>query len=147
MKAISVGHVRRVVCAAPEYLKKNSVPRVPADLAKHTVVAASPVSPSVDWKFTTGKRTTSVKLAPRLTVTSNEAAIVAAVQGFGVTRLLSYQVAAFLESGQLRAVLTDCEPPRLPIHVLHSEGRQASAKVRTFVDLLVERLRADKALN
>jgi DNA-binding transcriptional LysR family regulator len=147
MKAISVGHVRRVVCAAPEYLKKNGVPRVPADLAKHTVVAASPVSPSVDWKFTTGKKTTSVKLAPRLTVTSNEAAIVAAVQGFGMTRLLSYQIAAFLESGQLKAVLTDCEPPRLPIHVLHSEGRQAPAKVRTFVDLLVERLRADKALN
>ena len=147
MKAISVGHVRRVVCAAPEYLKKNGVPRAPADLAKHTVVAASPVSPSVDWKFTTGKKTTSVKLAPRLTVTSNEAAIVAAVQGFGVTRLLSYQIAAFLESGQLKAVLIDYEPPRLPIHVLHSEGRQASAKVRTFVDMLVERLRADKALN
>jgi DNA-binding transcriptional LysR family regulator len=146
MKAISVGHVRRVVCAAPEHLKKNGVPRAPADLAKHTVVAASPVSPSVDWKFTIGKKTTSVKLAPRLTVTSNEAAIVAAVQGFGVTRLLSYQIAAFLESGQLKAVLTDYEPPRLPIHVLHSEGRQASAKVRTFVDLLVERLRADKAL-
>ena len=147
MKAISVGHVRRVVCAAPEYLKKNGVPRAPADLAKHAVVAASPVSPSVDWKFTTGKKTTSVKLAPRLTVTSNEAAIVAAVQGFGVTRLLSYQIAAFLESGQLKAVLIDYEPPRLPIHVLHSEGRQASAKVRTFVDMLVERLRADKALN
>ncbi len=147
MKAVSVGHVRRVVCAAPEYLKKNGVPRAPADLAKHTVVAASPVSSSVDWKFTTGKKTTSVKLAPRLTVTSNEAAIAAAVQGFGVTRLLSYQIAAFLDSGQLKAVLTDNEPPRLPIHVLHSEGRQASAKVRTFVDLLVERLRADKALN
>ena len=146
MKAISVGHVRRIVCAAPEYLRKNGVVRAPADLAKHTVVAASPESPSVEWKFTDGKKTTSVKLAPRLTVTSNEAAIVAAVQGFGVTRLLSYQIAAFLESGQLKAVLTDYEPPRLPIHVLHSEGRQASAKVRTFVDLLVERLRADKAL-
>ena len=147
MKAISVGHVRRIVCAAPDYLKAHGVPRAPADLAKHTVVAASPVSPSVDWKFTAGKKTTSVRLTPRLTVTSNEAAIVAAVQGFGVTRLLSYQVGAFLASGQLKAVLNDYEPPRLPIHVLHSEGRQASAKVRTFVDLLVERLRADKALS
>ena len=97
--------------------------------------------------FNDGRKTTSVKLAPRLTVTSNEAAIVAAVQGFGMTRLLSYQVAAFLASGQLKTVLNDFEPPRLPIHVLHSEGRQASAKVRTFVDSLVERLRADKALN
>ncbi|MBI3527512.1 MAG: LysR family transcriptional regulator [Betaproteobacteria bacterium] len=147
MRAIGVGHVRRVVCAAPDYLKANGVPRAPADLAKHAVVAANPVSPSVDWKFVNGKKTTSVKLTPRLTVTNNEAAIVAAVQGFGVTRLLSYQIAAFLASGQLKAVLSDFEPPRLPIHVLHSEGRQASAKVRTFVDLLVERLRADKALS
>ena len=147
MKAIGVGHVRRVVCAAPEYLKKHGVPRAPADLARHTVVAASPVSPSVDWKFVTGKKTASVRLTPRLTVTSNEAAIVAAVQGFGVTRLLSYQIAAFLASGKLKAVLSEYEPQRLPIHVLHSEGRQASAKVRTFVDLLVERLRADKALS
>lgn len=147
MKAISVGHVRRVVCAAPDYLKANGVPRAPADLAKHTIVAASPVSPSVDWKFSNGKKTTRIKLTPRLTVTNNEAAIVAAVQGFGVTRLLSYQIAAFLASGQLKAVLSDFEPPRLPIHVLHSEGRQASAKVRTFVDLLVKRLRGDKALS
>lgn len=147
MRAIGVGHVRRVVCASPEYLKANGVPRVPGDLARHTVVASISVSSSVDWKFVNGRKTTGVKLAPRLTVTNNEAAIVAAVQGFGVTRLLSYQVAAFLASGQLKAVLTDYEPPRLPIHVLHSEGRQASAKVRTFVDLLVDRLRADKALN
>ena len=146
MRAITVGHVRRVVCAAPDYLRKNGVPRSPADLAKHTIVAASPVSPSVDWKFADGKKTSSIKLTPRLTVTNNEAAIVAAVQGFGVTRLLSYQIAAFLASGQLKAVLGDYEPPRLPIHVLHTEGRQASAKVRTFVDLLVERLRGDRAL-
>jgi DNA-binding transcriptional LysR family regulator len=147
MKAIGVGHVRHVVCASPAYLKAHGVPKVPADLAKHTVIAANPVSPSVDWKFVTGKKTTSVKLTPRLTVTNNEAAIVAAVQGFGVTRLLSYQIAAFLASGQLKAVLSDYEPPHLPIDVLHSEGRQASAKVRTFVDLLVERLRGDKALS
>jgi DNA-binding transcriptional LysR family regulator len=93
MKAISVGHVRRVACASPAYLKAHGVPHVPADLAKHAVVAASPVSPSVDWRFNSGKQTISVKVKPRLTVTNNEAAIVAAVQGFGVTGLLSYQIA------------------------------------------------------
>ncbi len=149
MKAIGVGHVRRVVCASPAYLKARGVPKAPADLVAHCVIAASPVSPAVDWKFSHGKKTgsVSVKLTPRLSVTSNDAAIVAAAQGFGVTRLLSYQIAPYLASGQLKAVLTDYEPPRLPIHVLHSEGRQASGKVRSFVDLLVENLRADEALN
>jgi len=146
MKAIGVGNVRRVVCASPAYVKANGTPRVPADLANHTIIAASPVSTSADWQFHSGKKTISAKVKPRLTVTNNESAIVAAVAGFGITRLLSYQIAPYLASGQLKAVLTEYEPPRLPIHVLHLEGRHVSAKVRTFVDLLVERLRSAKAL-
>jgi len=86
-----------------------------------------------------------VKVHPRLAVTNNEAAIQGALQGFGVTRLMSYQIAAHLAAGRLKRVLSDFEPPALPIHVLHREGRQASVKVRSFVDLLVERLRADLA--
>jgi DNA-binding transcriptional LysR family regulator len=147
MRALSVGHVRRVVCASPDYLKQHAVPQAPGDLARHTLIAASAVTPGVEWQFAGGGKKISIKANPRLTVTNNEAAIQAALQGFGITRLLSYQVAAHLASGQLQTVLQEYEPPPLPIHVLHREGRQASAKVRTFVDLLVDRLRADRALN
>ena len=147
LHAIRVGQVRRVVCAAPSYLRAHHVPRAPADLARHTIINARPVTASDDWKFTAGKKTLSVKVRPRLTVTNNEAAIVAAVQGFGVTRLLSYQAAPHVAAGELKIILADYEPASLPIHVVHSEGRQASAKVRTLVDLLVARLRGDKALN
>ena len=146
MRATGVGHVRRVVCAAPAYLKAHGTPRVPADLAQHAVITATAVSTSVDWKFVAGKKTVGVSVKPRLSVTNNEAAIVAAVQGFGITRLLSYQIAPYLASGQLKVILSDHEPPRLPVHVLHREGRQAPAKVRTFVDLLVDRLHKDKTL-
>jgi len=147
MRAIGVCHVRRVVCASPTYLKAHGTPKSPAELARHTIIAASPVSPNVDWKFAQGRKTLGVRLTPRLSVTSNDAAIVAAAQGFGVTRLLSYQIAPYLASGQLKTVLGAYEPARLPIHIVHREGRQASAKVRTFVDLLVEKLQTDKALN
>ena len=146
MNAIGVGHVRRIVCASPAYLKANGVPRSPSDLAHCTIISASPVTASFDWRFFSGKKALKVKVKPRLVVTNNEAAIVAATKGFGLTRLLSYQVAPYLDSGELRAVLLEFEPPRLPVHVLHLEGRLVSAKVRTFVDLLVERLRAEKAL-
>jgi DNA-binding transcriptional LysR family regulator len=170
MQAIGVGRVRRVVCASPAYLEAHGVPRAPADLAGHTIISASPVSPLVEWRFArdraaplrkgraAGKRAAAlagpesvrgslaVKVSPRLTVTSNDAAIDAALQGFGVTRLLSYQVAAHVAAGRLAIVLADHELPPVPIHVLHREGRQASAKVRSFVDLLVARLRADPAL-
>ena len=146
MRAIPVGHVRRVVCAAPEYLKRHGKLKQPFQLARHTIIAASPVSPTIEWRFGDGRKGVSVKVQPRLTVTSNEAAIQAALRGFGVTRLMSYQIATHWAAGRLQRVLADCEPPPLPIHVLHREARHASAKVRSFVDLLVERLRAGLAL-
>jgi len=146
MRAIPVGHVRRVVCAAPDYLKQANRLIEPSDLARHTVISASPVSPATEWQFSAGKKNVSVKIHSRLTVTNNEAAIQAALLGFGVTRLMSYQIAAHVESGRLKRVLSDFEPPALPIHVLYREGRQASVKVRSFVELLVDRLRSDLAL-
>ena len=75
-----------------------------------------------------------------------DAAIAAAVAGFGITRLLSYQVADALRRGQLQAVLEPYERPALPIHVVHREGRRATQKVRGFIDLAVEALRAQPAL-
>ena len=78
-------------------------------------------------------------------MTTNDAAIEAALRGFGITRLLSYQVAQLVEAGELKLILEKYEPSPLPIHIVHQEGRHASVKVRTFVDMMVERLRADFA--
>jgi DNA-binding transcriptional LysR family regulator len=146
MRAIPVGFVRRVVCASPRYLKEHGEPREPGELAHHTIIAASAVSPSIEWRFGAGKQSVTTKVRPRLSVTSNDAAIHAALLDVGVTRLMSYQIAMHLAAGRLRRVLAAYEPPPLPIHVMHLEGRQASAKVRGFVDLLVDRLRAEAAL-
>ena len=77
---------------------------------------------------------------------TNDAALEAARNGFGLTRLISYQVANDLAAGRLSTVLTDFEDTWLPVHVIHREGRHGSAKVRSFVDLAVASLRADEAL-
>jgi len=146
MKAIRVGSMRRVLCASPAYLAKHGTPQHPSELAQHCIVTASSVSPMIEWKFGHDLQT-SVRIKPRLTVTSNDSAIEAILQNFGITRLLSYQVAHYLASGQLKTVLSDYEPRALPIHVLHREGRYSSAKVRTFIDLIVAKLRANTALN
>jgi DNA-binding transcriptional LysR family regulator len=72
--------------------------------------------------------------------------IALAEQGWGLSCLLSYQVAPHLMARRLQTVLTAFEPPPLPVHILHQEGRQVSAKVRAFVDFMVERLRADPVI-
>ena len=147
MKAIRVGKVRSVICASPDYLAAHGHPGTPGDLRRHALITASGLSPTAEWKFLDNGNVLSVRVVPRLTVTTNDAAIEAAVAGFGLTRLLSYQVAPYLASGQLEIVLSEYESPPLPIHVIHREGRQSAAKVRTFVDAIVQRLRSDKTLN
>jgi len=144
MRAIRVGQVRRVLCASPSYLADKGMPLKPPELVHHNIIASSTVSPVVDWKFSQG---ITVRVKPRLTVTSNDAAIEAVKNGIGISRLLSYQIEADLSSGKLQTLLVEFEPPPLPIHVIHREGRYASAKTRTFVDLIVARLRSAQAIN
>jgi len=147
MKAIRVGQVRKVVCASPEYLAKNPAPQIPAELAQHLIVSATSVTPTREWKFHRGTATNTVRVKPRLSVSSIEVALETVSKGFGITRLMSYQVAHYLSTGKLIALLTKYEPPPLPIHVLHLKGRYASAKVRTFVDLVTSNLRANHFLS
>ena len=144
IRAIRVGQVRRVLCASPSYLAEHGLPLNPTELIHHNIVAASGVSPIMDWKFA---REVTVRMKPRLTVTSNDATIEAVLKGMGITRLLSYQIEAHVSSGKLQTLLNEFEPPPLPIHVVHREGRYASAKVRTFIDLIVAKLRSHQALS
>ncbi len=147
MRALLVGHVRLVLVASPAYLKKAGIPQSPTELDQHTIIQSQAGSISREWRFMHNDRPLMHKVKPRLTVTGNEAAINAAKQSFGICRLLSYQVTDDLVSGELKTVLESYQPPALPVHIVHREGRLASAKVRAFIDLMAQRLRADSALN
>jgi len=146
-KALRVGTVRRVLCAAPSYLAEHGLPTQPQELTRHEIIASSSVSPTVEWKLLSDGAPIAVRIKPRLTVNSNGAAIEAAVHGAGITRLLSYQVASQVASGELKIILGDFEATGMPVHVVHREGRNASATIRSFVDLIAARLRADASLN
>jgi DNA-binding transcriptional LysR family regulator len=147
VQAIPVGSVRRVLCASPAYLKRHGTPRQPADLARHSLISASGVTPSREWRFTVDGRAHTVRLAPRLATTTNDTAIVAALDGFGIARLLSYQVTDHLKRGELKVVLASYDREPIPVHVVHREGRHASRKVRAFLDLAIERLRKLPAID
>jgi DNA-binding transcriptional LysR family regulator len=142
LSAVRVGEVRRIVCASPAYLKAKGTPRRPADLARLDGIAFAPTTIGDPWALTIGSRRVAVAPRTRLQTNDTEVAIAAAVAGRGVTRLLSYQVARELKSGRLKIVLEDYEPPPIPIHLVHVEGRRANARVRAFVDFAAQRLRA-----
>jgi len=146
LRATRLGQMRRVLCASPGYLAANGVPGHPSDLLQHTIVSSSAVSPRVEWRFGSGQEAVTVRMKPRLVVTSNDSAVQAAVDGLGITRLFSYQVAARVARGELRLLLEEHEEDPWPVHVVHREGRHGSSKVRAFIDCAVEQLRGDPHL-
>jgi DNA-binding transcriptional LysR family regulator len=147
MRALRIGTVRHVLVAAPDYLQQHESPQVPQDLRKHTLIASSAGGFGSSWRFADAAGEHPLKIDARLTVTSNDAVISAVLAGFGIARLLSYQVAAEVEAGRLQVLMAQYEPPEYPVHILHREGRHASAKVRAFIDLMAQRLRRDSTLN
>jgi len=147
MKAMKVGSVKPVLCASPGYLKKNGVPKHPKELLLHQTIASSIVSPTIEWKFQENNVPLSIRTKPRLIVTTFDAAIEAAKCGYGIARQMSYQISRHLASGDLKVVLQKFELAPIPIHVIHREDRHKSARVRTFVDMISERLRQNNALN
>ena len=95
------------------------------------------------WSFGEGAEKRSVPIRSRLTVNTAEAAIDAAVAGLGVTRVLSYQVAGAVASGQLEILLEEYEPRPWPVSILFRDGL-VPRKLRAFIDFAAPRL--EKAL-
>lgn len=147
MKALKVGVVRLVTVASPDYLLEFGEPDTPENLSRHSIIASGAADHFIDWQYRATQRVRSSAVKPRLTTATNDAAIEAASEGFGITRVLSYQVAPRLASGELVSLLHDYEPAEIPIHIVHREERHSSSKIRAFIDLLANRLRSESNLH
>ncbi len=141
LSAVRVGVVRPLTVASPAYIAVNRVPKTPDDLAVHRIIQPVGLGARSEWSFVLGKETRIARFSPRLSVNTISQAVEAALAGWGITRVLSYQVASELASGELVEILGDWEDRRIPVHLVHSEGRRAAAKVRAFIDFASERLR------
>jgi len=128
-----VGSMRTVVCASPKVLAEQGVPKSPEDLARLPCVNFELLSPASAWPY--------MPIRPRLSVTTAEAAVWAAAQGLGVTRVLHYQCADAINDGSLRIILANFEVEPLPVHLLHAARGALPAKLRVFLDFAAGRLR------
>ena len=147
MRAVRVGSVRRVLCASPRYLAEHGVPSSLDSLHDRPILAFASSPGPIQWRFEQGGQSKSIRLVPRLTLTTNDAMVAAAEAGLGIARLLSYQVCEEVSQGSVAIVMEEFEPPPIPVHILHREDRLQSGKVRAFADLMAETLRNDERLN
>jgi DNA-binding transcriptional LysR family regulator len=141
--ATRVGSMRTVVCASPQLLAGHGAPRDPRGLAALPCVNFDFLSSAPTWSFRSKDETgvIEVAVAPLLSVSAAEAAVWAAAQGVGVTRVLHYQCAAALRDGSLQIILADFELEALPVHLIHAGRGALPSKTRAFLDFAAVRLR------
>ena len=133
-----VGEMRRIVVASNAYLKEHGEPKTPEATHSHQTIQFGAIAVPPDWRFVRDGHEVRVTVVPRFVTNSADAAIQYAEQGGGLTRVLAYQAANAIKDGRLRIVLAKFEPPALPIHIVYPTSRLLSAKVRTFIDLVIE---------
>jgi DNA-binding transcriptional LysR family regulator len=141
--ATHVGNVHRIVCGSPNYFKKYGKPISPSDLNDHDIVFPTTFETSLIWHFINNGKKEAVKLSPRLHCNQTNSALQAAIQGVGITRLMSYQIGEELEKGTLERVLTNYEEKPLPVNIIRVEGRRSNAKIRSFLDVAISRLKSN----
>lgn len=142
LKAVKLATVRQVVCASPAYLARHGRPERLEDLEQHACVTFTGLGQAERWRFGGAGGEQVLKPRARLTVNTAEAAIDAALAGLGLTRVLSYQIAAAQAAGQLVTVLSEHEPPALAVSLVYDGQGALPLKLRAFVDFAAERLRA-----
>lgn len=131
---------RRVLCAAPDYLRRRGTPRTLADLATHECLILVGARGREDvWRLADGAgREGSVRVRGRLESNMGEALRDAAVAGLGIALHSTWHVDEDLRSGRLQRVLPDYSMSNA-IHAVMPQRRLVPARVRAFVDFLVER--------
>jgi DNA-binding transcriptional LysR family regulator len=138
MIAVKLGEVSRVVIASPAYLKAHGIPKSPTKLLDLDIIAFESLDATNEWRF---KQNETVRVAPRLTVNSADAAIAAAEAGVGIARALSYQVKGHVQEGRLIAILEKFAPAPSPVSAIYLARRLASANISTFVKMARDHFR------
>lgn len=147
MIARRVGHIRRVLCASPQYLEQAGAPVSPDDLTRFDCIRWRTQGGGNLWSFRSakaadGSREQTLNMHPRGRFTSNQVAgaINACAAGLGFGSFLSYQVESLVAEGRLVVVLADYELPPIPVSITHSYTRLVPRRVRTLIDWLAEDL-------
>jgi DNA-binding transcriptional LysR family regulator len=136
-----IAQVERRIFASPAYLARRGTPFAPTDLAGHDCIIIAGGPGLTRWPFRNGEQVRHFEVANRIVVDDAEAALRLAVSGAGLVRVSDVVAGPAVRSGHLVPILTDTFiAEQVPISAIYPHGRHRLAKVRAFVDFLVDRL-------
>jgi DNA-binding transcriptional LysR family regulator len=132
---------RRLLCAAPAYLAKRGIPKVPNDLTKHNCIGIRQGEEAYGvWRLASGRgrnaTTEAVKTRGNLATNDGEIAVNWALDGHGIMMRAEWDIERYLRNGRLVQVLPQYFTPDADIYAVYPQRHQLAARVRAFVDFL-----------
>ena len=145
--ARKIGVTRRVVVAAPSYLRGKALPKHPADLAAHDCLTFTGIPAGVRWQFESPEGPVSVEVKGRVRTRNSEGIREALLSGLGIGFAPIWHFTDEIESGRLLILLHGYEPKPEPIHAAYPSRRFVPQKTRVMIDFLEQRFAMDPTVN
>lgn len=133
-----LAETKRVLAASPQYLQRHGAPQVPEDLAQHRLLIYNLANQPDKLRFTRAGEVKVVPVQGLLEANDGQVIRAAALRHLGMLVQPMYIIHDDVIAGRLVPVMQDWELPRLTINVAYPTRRHLPAKVRCFVDFLVE---------
>jgi DNA-binding transcriptional LysR family regulator len=141
--ARKIGGVRSIVCAAPSYLARMGAPEFPADLGAHACLGYTLTGTGADWRLEASHgAVVVVPISGPIRADNGDIIRLAALRGAGIVFQPHFIVGDDIEAGRLVRLLPEWQSAELGVYAVYPSRKHLSAKVRTFVDFLVEALQA-----
>jgi DNA-binding transcriptional LysR family regulator len=134
----SLAETRRILAASPGYLDRRGTPQTVDDLASHDLLLYTYSNNPDELSFRNGDEQRVIKVKGLLEANDGQVLRAAALDGLGILVQPKYIIYDDIVAGRLVPVLDDWDLPRLRINIAFQSRRHMSAKVRTFIDFLVE---------
>jgi DNA-binding transcriptional LysR family regulator len=132
---------RLVLCASPEYLRREGSPDHPSEIARRVVFAYTLLATGEQWGFDAAEGSVTVKISPRLRSNSGDTCIVAALQHQGLVLQPSFLIGEHLRTGALVEVLPQYRSMELGVYAVYASRKHTPPKVRALIDFLVDAFR------
>ena len=137
---------KSVLCASPEYIKRNGSPKKPSDLIDHNCLVYSYFRGGSEWTFE--QQHNELKVIPKgnFIVNNSEAIRRALIEGLGVGQLPTFLVSKDILSGKLQPIMTPYSLPEHAIYAVFPERKHLPHKVRAFMEFVADKLGRDKPI-
>ncbi|MGV2827453.1 LysR family transcriptional regulator [Myxosarcina sp. GI1(2024)] len=124
--------LKRLVCAAPTYLKARGIPTHPHELQNHFCLHYGYLASGSKWRFINRNEEFQVSIDGVFCSNNGEMLRDVAVKGLGIVMLPAFIVERELELGKLQVILAEYYPPQLNLSVIYPVNRHLSPKIQLF---------------